>query len=200
MKVKPQRAFGRPIKVEPDDTAEYVHDPVSAVALADPRATRWWSWVLSGALLLVVLAAVAWVALSVTVLGLLNVGGHRAVVLRGGYPQGQVPAGTTVYATTSPSGTLLQRLNQTFSSPVDGKAVLVIGLPGQRIHTSNGTIWVNDKPTVYAADVPSTLLNHAYLTICQAGDCTPGDVVTIPQDQVLGPVNGWVGTAPPGMG
>lgn len=197
MSIRPKRATGRVVNVEAEP-AYSVRG--AAIQLPDSPwhiALRWVPGVL---FILTIVIVAGYLALSSTIMGFLRVDDSRAVVARGAYPIGQVPAGEHVYISAQPPARDLGgKFGQTIRGVPSPAVVMVIGTPGDHVHSDEtGTIYVNGSKTRYNGTVKERVLVEEYLAACLVGVCQAGDEVVFPQGHVIGKVNGWIGGAPSG--
>lgn len=154
---------------------------------------------------MVVFAAVAsWAILIATVLATPSIEGKTFIVQRAAWPEGQIPANSTVFALSNPVD---RSIAGRFSLSVDGDSqasvVLVLGGPNAQVATNtDGAIIINGETTKFKVDVPIALHNVGgnYLALCVEGPCgNPGTPIEVPIEHTLGKVLGsakFIGIAP----
>lgn len=197
MSIKPRRATGRVVNVE----AEPAHAAKGGViSLPDSPAQIVLRWIPGLFFILTVLFVAGYLALSSTIMGFLKVDDTRAVLVRGAYPIGQVPAGEHVFISAQPPARDLPgKFGQTVRGVPSPAVVMIIGTPGDHVYSDEqGTIHVNGSATRYTGTVLERVLIEEYLGACLAGVCQAGDEVVFPQDHVIGQVTGWLGSVPAG--
>lgn len=137
-----------------------------------------------------------WVVLTLTVLPTVSAGGSTWLVQRAADTVGRTPVGTTVLL-------MPEKIDRSFTARaklltgVDGAYVVkVIADPGSKISVSQtGKLLVDDTATTYVvpANLQAKVLGTQYAAECVTGPCgTPGSVVLVPVDNVLGTVVGKV--------
>ena len=145
-----------------------------------------------------VMVGLVYLLLSTTVFTVQNANGHHVGVLRNKYPVGEVPANAIVYVSRKPvnHGTW-GAMVETFTGVPGGAVVQVIAGPtGTVAVTSAGMVTVNGAPTSYTVTTTpgEHLLTREYAAVCIAGGCgRPGALVEVPQSNVVGQAEGYVG-------
>lgn len=142
-----------------------------------------------------VLAIVIIAILSATVLVALPADGHRALVLRGEYANGNVPPGALVYVSSSPAATDIPgKTVQAVAGVPAGSVVQIVTGPNQDVtNAKDGTVLANGKRTPFRVKVTPIGLDREYIAVCISGSgCTPGKAVTVPQANVIGGVRGYL--------
>lgn len=154
---------------------------------------------------MVTFAAVAsWAILIATVLAMPSVEGKTYVVQRAAWPEGQVPANSTIFALSNPvDRSIVGRFALSTEGDSKSSVVLVLGGPNAQVATNtDGVIIINGELTKFTVDVPIALHNVGgnYLSLCVEGPCgKPGTPIEVPIEHTLGKVLGsakFIGLAP----
>lgn len=121
--------------------------------------------------------------------------GQRAIVLRGAHATGSIPSGAVVYVSSAPAATdLTGRISQALLGVPAGSVVQVIAGPNADVSTGkDGHVIADGQRTAFQAKVSPIGLDQQYVALCLAGSgCTKGSAVTIPQNNVIGGVRGYL--------
>lgn len=149
------------------------------------------------AILVLAVPALIYAVLASTVMVVLPTSGHNVVVLRNAFPIGQAPTGAFIYTTTSAvNDSFMTRVGQAITGVKSGAVVKILGGPnGALADAPNGDITIGGQDTGYHQTVKPTLLADTYVGVCvisRDSACTPGDVILVPQGNVIGRVEGYL--------
>lgn len=145
---------------------------------------------------MVAFAAVAsWAILIATVLAMPTVDGRTYLVQRAAWPEGQVPAQSTVFALSKPvDRSISGRFSLSTNGDDKASVVLILGGPNATVATNTAkSILLNGEVTKFTSEVPIALHNVGgnYLALCIEGPCgTPGTPIEVPIEHALGKVLG----------
>lgn len=196
---KPRLSAGKNVQIEavsPDlaENAPAIRTGEKKEPLPLRAGRSMFSLALGAAALAVVIVAI----LSATVLVALPADGHRALVLRGEYANGNVPAGALVYVSSYPAATDIPgKTGQALVGVPAGSVVQIVTGPNQDVtNAKNGTVLANGKPTPFKVKVAPIGLDRQYIAVCISGSgCTAGKAVTVPQGNIIGGVRGYLTTS-----
>jgi hypothetical protein len=194
---KPRRAGGDIVTVTPgtDDAHAEMHDGNFVNAETPHTGGR------GNKIVNLVKPAVAFSVITTTIIVALGVslngtiiatvpleGDAGVIAVRGKFPVGQIPTGETVLVSSAPNGNPLQKVQQMWAFP-DGKVVTVAAGPSGVVTVRGGeTFYNNTRVDLPPAGLKKTILNGTYLTVCVKGACTAGEVVEVPQGNIIGSV------------
>lgn len=119
----------------------------------------------------------------------------RVWVARSAFPGGLVPEGSYVYGSASSpaSGSILTKISEGFvGTERYFVAQTIAGPDGKVVSDANGTILVNGTPTEYKGTVTEKTLEKQYLAMCTEGACKKGEVIFIPENNIVGEAKGFV--------
>lgn len=126
-------------------------------------------------------------------------GSGQFFVARGTYVGGTVPAGSTIYVSTTNAveNSFLTNLQEGFSGLPNGAVVKTIAGPVEEIvvdNTGRASVGGDDISGVLPADFANGgYLKNQYLVECVSGACTSGDLLVINQNQISGEVINQLG-------
>lgn len=117
--------------------------------------------------------------------------GGYTLVRNGTFLSGNPLNGDMIYVSNSVpnDGSMGQRLKYSFSPLPDAATLETIAGPfGEITLDEEGYIVFNGEGTEYHGQdqVKPRYLGNEFLALCVSGDCTPGDIYTIPKDNIHG--------------
>lgn len=120
---------------------------------------------------------------------------ERVWVARSAFPGGIVPENSYVYgsATQAADNSILTKAGEGFMGTTNYFVAKTIAAPEDKVSTdSNGNVVVNGKATEHKGKVSDKSLNKEYLAVCTEGNCSKGEVITIPENNIVGEAKGFV--------
>lgn len=141
-----------------------------------------------------VLAVVIYLILAATVMVVAKPFDWNAIVMRGAYPEGQVPSGAVMMVSSAPAGDdAFEKLMEGTRGIKAASVVVIVAGPAVKVaNDTTGQIVVAGEGSGFYAPVDQRLLQREYLGICLQGGCESGATVLVKQDSIIGKLKGYL--------
>lgn len=120
---------------------------------------------------------------------------NRVWVARSAFPGGVIPDASYVYgsATQAADNSIFTKIQEGYVGSANYFVAKTIAGPQDKVsNDSEGKLLIGGKATEYKAKVSGSSLNKEYLAVCMEGNCTKGEVINIPENNIVGEAKGFV--------
>lgn len=123
---------------------------------------------------------------------------NRVWVARSAFPGGLVPAGSYIYgsANSAADPSIMTKVAEGYIGTSKYFVGETIAGPSGKVSTNEtGNIVVDGKVTEYKGNISEQTLSKEYLSVCKEGNCTEGEVIFVPENNIIGEAKGFVNLA-----